>query len=158
VVIAIIGLLSTVAVVALNSARVSSRVARRNADIQQIFKAFSLAYDVGGAAYPASGGCCLSVSCGGGWAGVAASATVDAYLSPYLARKPIDPADGVRTVTGYVYTSPWTGTSAYDGYVFPSASYLSWFTETTSNLNGICNAGRIYSSTAVQTQCFLQLN
>jgi len=154
VVIAIIGLLSTVAVVALGSARASGRIARRNADIKQLHTAFSLPY-INTGSYPA-GTSCLSTTCGGGWAGVSASATIDTYFG--LQTKPLDPLEGKRTVTGYTYNSAFTGTAPYDGYVFPSAPYLSWFNETPSNLENVCGPGRIWSSTTTQTQCFLQLN
>jgi prepilin-type N-terminal cleavage/methylation domain-containing protein len=158
VVIAIIGLLSTVAVVALSGARAGSRNAKRNADIAQLSKAFYMAYDAAGAgSYPASGGACVSAACGGSWSGISASATIDAYLSPYLSAKPIDPADGKRSVTGFVYTTTFSGASTYDSYVFPTGAYVSWFMETVPSLSGICGAGHIYSSSATQTQCFLQL-
>jgi prepilin-type N-terminal cleavage/methylation domain-containing protein len=158
VVIAIIGLLSTVAIVSLDSARVKSRIAKRNSDTEQIYKAFTLAYNAGGGSFPTSGGACVSTACGGGWAGVGASAAVDAYLSPYMASKTTDPLDGKRTVTGYVYTTSFSGTGPYDGFVFPAAPYLSWFNETPSNLASVCGPGHIYTSNSTQTQCFLQLD
>jgi len=157
VVIAIIGLLSTVAVVATAGARASSRNARRNADILQIYKAFTVAYNLG-TAFPSSSGACVSASCGGGWSGIYDVPAVTAYLSPYLASKPIDPSDGKRTVTGYVYNSAFGATGPYDGHVFPLGVYLSWFVETVPNLSGICGAGAIYSSDSTQTQCFLQVD
>jgi prepilin-type N-terminal cleavage/methylation domain-containing protein len=158
VVISIIGLLSTIAVVSLGSARTKTRNTKRTSDIGQIATAFNLANIANGGSYPTSGGACLSTACGGGWSGVAASATVDAYLAPYLSNKPTDPIEGKRSVTGYTYNSSFSGTGPYDGYVFESGPYLSWFNETESNLTVICGTGHIYSSTSIQTQCFLRLN
>jgi len=66
VVISIISLLATLAVTALNNARVKSRDARRKADIKQISTALDLNYDKHGA-YTQPERCCTdtSVGCGG---------------------------------------------------------------------------------------------
>jgi len=157
VVIAIIGLLSTIAIISTANARMASRNVRRNADIAQYLKAFSLANDANGGVYPLVQSC-VSVTCGGAWSGVVANAGVDNFFSPYFPNKPTDPPDAKRTVTGYVYNGAFSGTAPYDGYIYSSVPVVSWFMETPSNITTICGAGRVWSTTATQTQCFLILN
>jgi prepilin-type N-terminal cleavage/methylation domain-containing protein len=148
VVIAIIGLLSTIAIVALGSSRTKARNAKRNADIKQIANAFDFGVSANGSLPLGSG--CLSTACGGGWESVAPSATVDAFLAPYIPSKPTDPLESVRTVSGYTYNSAFN----IGGGDFPA---LSWFNEGPSSAT-ICGPGLVVYSANGQTQCYLQLN
>lgn len=108
VVIAIIGLLSTLAVVALGSARTKARDSRRLSDLKQLQTALELYYtDVN--SYPAVPGAAASVVLGSTNAaclnstGFHASGAA-ACPSPYMGQVPADPQTG-----SYVYKS--TGNS-----------------------------------------------
>jgi prepilin-type N-terminal cleavage/methylation domain-containing protein len=94
VVVAIIGLLATLSIVALNNARARARDARRVADIKQIQTALELYYNDFGT-YPT--GNIISL-------GTIASGTV------YMAKVPAapTPADGSCTATSYTYTGAAT--------------------------------------------------
>lgn len=97
IVVAIIGLLSTLAVVALGSARVKARDSKRLADLKQVQTALELYYTDQNA-YPSGSAVnlgdtdhkCLNAT---GWA--AAGCT-----DPYMGQVPVDPQSG-----NYVYTS-----------------------------------------------------
>lgn len=81
VVIAIIGILATIVLVSLNSARVKARDSRRVADLAQIATALELYYDgVGNSAYPAN--------------------ISNATMTNYMNNVPLDP----KTATAYTYT------------------------------------------------------
>lgn len=87
VVIAIIGVLAATALVAMNSARVKARDAKRLTDVRQIMTALELYYDTNGSYpnmiayhYPAS-------SQDVNWTGAFQTA-----LSPYIAKLPVDPS------------------------------------------------------------------
>ncbi len=101
VVIAIIGLLATLAVVALNNARQKSRDAKRVSDIKQIQTALELYYsDQSG--YPAF----TAYTLGGqytclGTGGFGTASTVAACNSPYMGLIPNNPAPNGAT---YLYT------------------------------------------------------
>lgn len=102
VVIAIIGLLATISIISLNSARVKARDTRRKADLKQIYTALQMYYDENGK-YPPAGSCAYGSNCyiystsGKNWF---------AALSPWMATQPIDPVNnGVVTWVdgGYRY-------------------------------------------------------
>ncbi len=86
VVIAIIGILSSIVLASLNSARTKSRDTRRVSDIRQLQLALELYYDANTNKYPTS-------------------------LSPlaptYIAKVPVDPSSG----TGYTYAAIGSGTA-----------------------------------------------
>lgn len=89
IVIAIIGLLSSVVLASLNSARKKARDARRMSDLNEIRKALEFYFDANGY-YPQSGGC--------GWDCNGYSFSTDASwdalqsdLSPYIPKLPKDP-------------------------------------------------------------------
>lgn len=114
VVIAIIGLLSTVAVAATNSARTKSRDTKRLADIAQIRKALELYYANNNSYPPSDNG---AVSPNNAWSnsGDASWATLQSYLSPYIATLPKDPSQSSSgwpadpNTYGYAYFSRWYG-------------------------------------------------
>jgi len=80
VVVAIIGLLSSVVLTSLNTARVKARDARRVADLHSLELAVLLYYDATGA-YPNS-----DTTAAGDW-----SAAYKTQLAPYLSQPPKDP-------------------------------------------------------------------
>ena len=103
VVISIIGFLTTVAVVSLNSSRKKARDARRLSDISQIQKALDLYYDENGS-YIISGSC-SSTSPNTGWCNSVQSLSSNhwirngstANLSAFLSQDPTDPSQGTSS-------------------------------------------------------------
>lgn len=144
VVIAVIGILASVVMASLNSARVKARNARRTSDIKQLISAFNLGIN-GTSDLPNPGTLwvCVSPTCYSGWSIYIANAAVDAYLAPYLPTKPSDP-EGGRTGGGYLYYYNWLGsTGSYDGTVFPPGSVVHWLAEPPVSAN-VCAPGRIH--------------
>lgn len=159
VVISIIGLLSTVAVVSLGSARQKSRNTKRVTDIKQLVTAFSLAYDTNGS-FPdssaSSGGfACVAAACTGSWASPA-NATVDAIMFPtFMGQKPLDPTDGLRSRTGYRYNNNYAGTtSLVDGFVFTAGPVLLYALEQPAT----CVLGHAYVADTNRIECFAALD
>ena len=127
VVITIIGLLSTIAVVSLSSARSKARDTKRIADIRQISTAMQM-YQQDNGTYPRPS---LLVSCSGGdsghfclghgsagscWTGSMPGCTaLDDALAPYIAKIPDDP----ENATGYygdAYVYRYSGSNSGGGY------------------------------------------
>ena len=156
VVVAIIGILASVVLTSLNSARAKGRNARRVSDIKQLVNAFNLALTATNSFPASAAGACVSSSCYGAWSGNVADSTVDAFFTPYLS-KSSDPQDGVRDRGGYVYRNPFTGTAPYDGYVLPSGVYLQFAVEPPTSSTA-CAGGRIWNATASLVECFLKLD
>lgn len=92
VVIAIIGILSSVVLASLNSARKKGRDARRVADLKQLQLALELSYDSTGS-YPTGDGS-------------ASTTLADLVSDGYIAAMPTDPGSGSY---GYVQTGSGTG-------------------------------------------------
>lgn len=155
VVISIIGLLSSVAVTSLNSARIKARNSSRNVEIVQLRSALVLGVG-SGPSLPSSGStyACVSSSCYEGWSGYVANAGVDAVIGPYL-RKPADVIGGARGYGGFLYFDPntWGGASG-----FPPGYYLNWLLEVAPITADICGPGQYYSATANYIQCLLRLD
>ena len=84
VVISIIGLLSTIAVVATNSSRIQARDVKRKADLRQISQAIELFADAN-SRLPYGAGWCTYISNGAYGTGFQTN------LAPYLAHLPLDP-------------------------------------------------------------------
>jgi prepilin-type N-terminal cleavage/methylation domain-containing protein len=149
VVISIIGLLSTIAIVSLSTARRTSRNTKRNADIKQLVTAFSLGLDANGA-YPSTGGDvwkCISTACSGPIMNYTSSGTVDAFFQPFMPNKPADPNDGnARGNIGYVYNGASGATGNLPAFVYllePPAT---------------CSVGVAYLTTATYVECLVTLN
>ena len=120
VVISIIGLLSSIVLASLNTAREKARDAARESDIKSIENALEL-YRNDHSAYPPSGGATVP---NGGWTNSNDSSwnTLASYLVPtYIPQMPIDPSQS---------TSGWSGngqeTFAYysNGYGCPQQWYM----------------------------------
>jgi prepilin-type N-terminal cleavage/methylation domain-containing protein len=116
VVIAIIGLLSSVVLASLNSAREKAHDASRVQAVHQYMNALELYAADHKGTYPSSGGVdvCLGLShtetC---WGGAHGNDSVNAALAPYLPSLPQDPiAD--RFYNSYIYRAPVTPTCPYD--------------------------------------------
>ncbi len=156
VVIAVIGILASVVMASLNSARVKARNARRNSDIKQLVNAFNLGLD-GSGTLPNPGTSnwhCVSATCYDNWASpYPAHATVDAYLAPYLPTKPTDPTGGSRGYGGYLYFYNYPPLTMADGTVL-AGSMLNWIQEP-PNTSGVCGPGKVYSVNASWVQCIM---
>ena len=153
VVVSIIGLLSSIVLTSLNTARVNARNASRNAAIEQLRTALMLG--IGATGLPASNGwSCVSATCYGGWGSVPANATVDAYLSGNI-QKPVDPSVGNRGGGGYAYIDPTAGALAPG---FPAGYYLNWLLEAVPVTSNVCGPGRVYTANADFIQCLLLIN
>ncbi len=114
IVIAIIGLLSTLAVVALGSARVKARDSKRLADLKQLQTALELYYTdksyypVGNPAITLGG---PATDCLNGTGFMAAGA---GCVDPYMGKVPVDPKDGTYTYTTALVVAPILGPSTYN--------------------------------------------
>lgn len=143
VVISIIGLLSSIVLTSINSARVKARDARRLADIRQIVTVLQLYYDDNNAFPPTTG-------CNGGWCclghgdagkcwsnGYWGSTALDNSLSKYIPKIPDDPLNNTSKLgDAYMYNSSVT-TSAGLG---PT---LHWAIEKTNPVAQDCAGGDI---------------
>ncbi len=99
VVIAIIGLLATIVLVSLNTARAKARDSKRIAEVKQLMTALEMYYDENGA-YPISGSCGAS-SPNSGWCNSVQSLSGGHWvrnggnnLGDFLATDPLDPKQG----------------------------------------------------------------
>lgn len=153
VVIAIIGLLASIVLVSLNSARGKTRNTKRNADVVQIATAFNMGINDSNS-LPTASWCCVSKTCYLGWAtAYPANTTVDAFIAPYLPAKPDDPYEAGRGYGGYLYMNSWSGGTGESGY-FPPGAYLNWFVEPT----GTCGKGGIWGHASSYVQCLLKID
>lgn len=123
VVISIIGLLATIVLVNLNSARVKAKSIRRVSDLHQIVLALEMYYSDNGS-YPLSGGTYRSeCNC---WGGYAADNVVPG-LTPYMRVFPTDPSmDKSACTSCYLYYSNGTDYKVLGHNIteFSSADYL----------------------------------
>lgn len=147
VVVAIISLLSSVVMTALNSARVKARNARRLADINTLATAFTLSY-VNSWPDSASNWACVSTECYEGWAGYPSQTTVTNFLTPSLPTFPSDPRGGSRGHGGYLYLGPnvWTHSGS-------SGPWLNYLMEPGDD----CGRAFTYNSTSTYVQCVLPI-
>lgn len=152
VVIAIIGLLSSIVLSSLNSARTKARNAARLAGVITLINAFNLSTS-GSSSLPSTSGAwaCVSDNCYEGWNPHVANGTVDAFLAPSLSQKPSDPVGG-RGYGGFLYINPWTpGIGIYAGQ---SGAYIDSLLEPGFS----CPRGTFYNSTAAYVQCFEKID
>ena len=151
VVISIIGMLSSVVLASLNSARAKARNAARVEAALQIRTAFNLAGDPStwpnvSYQYP-----CLTATCYEGWAPYAPNSTVDNFLAPYI-KKPTDPSGGSRSMGGFLLFTPanWGGSPP----TWPPAYYVDMLLEP----GGTCPGGSFWSETGTYVQCIVRLD
>lgn len=117
VVVALIGLLASIVLIALQKARVKSRDAKRISDLRQIVSALELYYDANGSYPPSS--CSGGYDCNGYyWSSDSSWNTLQTYLSPYLKTLPKDPLNsqgcqGPWNVNCYAYSYGNVGNSVY---------------------------------------------
>lgn len=160
VVISIIGMLSSIVLVSLNSARAKARNATRNQEIVQLRNAFFFVRDAVGS-WPASNGgaagyACVSASCYEGWApgssSVVTNSTLNNALAPYI-KPPSDPVGGGRGAGGFLYFDPvtWPGSATW-----PAGYHLNWLLEPGATECG--PGGVIYTETSSYVQCLLRLD
>jgi prepilin-type N-terminal cleavage/methylation domain-containing protein len=130
VVVAIIGLLASVVMASLNSARVKGRNAARLQSVDSLRNAFYLGLADNGTFPLTTGWVCVSASCSEGWAAYTADPTVDSFLSAGLSQKPSDPSGGSRGYGGFVYRNP---VALVSGAVGPDIEFI-------QELGGSCGA------------------
>lgn len=102
VVIAIVGLLASIVMVSLNSARAKARDTKRKADLRQIRLALEMYYDSNGK-YPVAGTCAYGSNC---YVYSTSGANWLPALSGYMSAVPLDPtnnASGPWTTGNYSY-------------------------------------------------------
>jgi len=127
VVVAIIGLLASVILASLNSARTKARDAKRLSEVKQIQTALEFYYDKYGS-YPKYG---WTASCQPGWA-----SGLGGDLSEFLSTMPTDPTNDCA---GYAYAGyknySYFGTSYYPPGGSPGQWYMLVFTLENQNLS-----------------------
>ncbi len=135
VVIAIIGLLASIVLVSLNSARTKARDARTKSDIHQIILAMEMYRDQYGY-YPSSDNTwrCLKAS-GTCWqGGYSADADIINGLAPYMASIPKTQAkSGCYLYDAYLYDATHPGVDS-----FPAGAYIIWAKESGVFQSGEC--------------------
>ncbi|MFH1598084.1 MAG: type II secretion system protein [Patescibacteria group bacterium] len=131
VVITIIGIISTVAFVSLNSARIQARDATRLHDIDNLMKSFEVYY-AGEEGYPSSVGCNFSGTCPPDWncADICGSNGQDDWLPDmniYLEKLPSDLLNERGFPYHYFYLNPTQGWLDTSGNPIPDSPYLLCF-------------------------------
>lgn len=106
VVIAIIGVLASIVLTSLNSARAKSRDVRRITDLKQIEKALWLYYDSNNSTFPI---------CADAFLENQTNCLATALVPTYMAKMPIDPVYGGNGTSGNFDYEYWTTT---DGKIF----------------------------------------
>lgn len=130
VVIAIIGLLSSVVLASLNSARIKARDARRLSDLKSIETALELYY-ADNNTYPTTSG------------GVTVTSALGTLLAPtYMSTVPKDPSRADSSTTGYLYCST-------DGQSYGVVAWLeknTTYCVVASGSSGNCSWATTYST------------
>jgi prepilin-type N-terminal cleavage/methylation domain-containing protein len=127
VVIAIVGVLSSVVLASLNSARVKARNSLRVSTLRQLKNAFNMYYSDFGS-YPSATACLGFNNAETCWIGGTGNTTLNDSLKPYINELSKDPLYGQRTAgNAYIYfnnTPTWHCT----GTIFPYSSgpYIAW--------------------------------
>jgi type II secretion system protein G len=140
VVIAVIGLLTTIAVVALGTARARGRDARRVADLKQVRSALEMYY-LDNNAYPTCGQTC-DTYCDCTTTGWGGSFTAMEIASNYMGKIPTDPLAGGQTY-GYFYARGYrpTGNCTFEGTNNPYTYIIATNLENPTSVSGSCPGG-----------------
>ncbi|HEY0979793.1 MAG TPA: prepilin-type N-terminal cleavage/methylation domain-containing protein [Candidatus Paceibacterota bacterium] len=101
VVIAVIGILSSVVLASLNSARVKGRDTKRKSDLHEMRNALELYYSTNGT-YPVSTNSNWHLSCEAAW-NTSSNPLYTALVPTYISRLPVDP------VNAPCANGPWSG-------------------------------------------------
>lgn len=147
IVVAIIGILASVILASLNSARAKARNANRISGVTQIIKAFNLAFNTAWPINSSGAWACISATCYNGFSSYVAVPNVDGFFMPYMASKPVDPAGGsANRFGGFIYGQWVGGVAPYDGHIESAGSYIYWgveppLTPTSCGPGMIWNAG-----------------
>ncbi|MCR4334277.1 MAG: type II secretion system GspH family protein [Patescibacteria group bacterium] len=113
VVIAIIGILSSVVLASLSSARAKARDAKRLSDIRQIQTALEMYYSSNNSSYPNPGWGWRS-ECNG-WGGFASDNVIPGLVPTYISSFPTDPSmDKTNSTSCYLYISNGTDYALLD--------------------------------------------
>ena len=148
VVIAIIGILSSVVLASLNTARAKARDAARLADIQSLVTAFYLAAGSSGK-FPSTGGVpvCLGLSSGTCWGGaVSGNAGVTSFLQGSISSIPADPGRSSGIGDRFLYTDS-TGVFAHhcNGLSYPRGPFIYWEPDTLNPVtDAACGGGSAF--------------
>jgi len=151
VVIAIIGMLSSVVLGSLNSARGKARDARRKSDLTTLRSAFALVADDNSGTYPAGLGCLGVTSASrcwngysynsGGTPGVLGNTTLNTALQTRLPNIPADPLPTRSVGDAYVYFNGIADTLCTGGANSISGAWLAWYPDSgTANVSS-CSPG-----------------
>ncbi len=150
-VIAIIGILSSIVIASINSVRLKARNFARLEDVRTLAVAFNLAMDYGPMPLttdsPSAPWVCISSSCTEGWSEYLSDPVVSDYLASGLLQKPEDPIGGTRGNGGILYINPF---SVYG----VTGAYISWLME----VPGTCGSGVSTVSTADWITCYLKVD
>lgn len=147
VVISIIGVLSSIVLASLNTARVKARDATRISNVQSLVSAFNIA--LGSTGFPSTGGMpvCLGLSSGTCWGGAASgNATVATFLQNAIASIPTDPSRSSGIGDRFLYTDS-TGIFAYhcSGASYPAGPFIYWIPDTLNpNTDATCGGGAAF--------------
>lgn len=159
VVIAIIGVLASVVIASLNSARIKARDARRMSDVRQLVLALNFAADTAGGLYPSSGGTwrCLGQPEGANncWISSYTGLTsLNNALLPYLPIIPDDPRNNTSCYgDAYLYNSNVPAGQRYPGA--PAGVYIHWYFENAASGNAACAGGVNASANSCGPYCEL---
>ena len=153
VVISIIGLLSSVVLSSLDSARAKSRDARRLEQIHQLQVAFNMYASDNGGNFPAAGGC-IGLSDGStcwngythnsGGSGYGGSTALMSAIAPYMPSPPADPNSSRSVGDRYIYSPSSSVESWHCSSPNPpmTGPFIVWEPENTNpSSDSLCGAG-----------------
>lgn len=144
VVVAIIGILASVVLASLNTARAKARDSRRKEDVHQLVNAFSLFYSDNGN-FPATGTTnCLGVPTGStcwGLKVIPGSNTLITQLSPYMKSISLDPSPGRSLGDAYLYLDGQTPMTGGCEAVYTTGHYILWHPENDPSISSCGSVG-----------------
>lgn len=152
VVIAIIGILSSVVIASLTTARAKARDATRKSDIHQLQVAFT-AYNLDNVGFPVQTPVCLGFPTGstcwsgytfnGGGSGLPGNSSLITLLAPYVASIPKDPSPTRPLGDAYIYFTGPADIHCNGIDTIATGSWLAWEPESVSPTNdAVCTPGK----------------